>query len=741
MRKLNIETQLIIFLFVFFVVGIFFSKSVAGMEKDVRVETLTVSNEFVSVQLNVLFISIEKYELAPLDYASNDIEKFSTLLQTFYGCKSRAVVDWPRSQHQTGKPEFYRDAIKKEIQSWVDSLDANETGILYLAGHGLPDPEGKLCLPMINFNGKNFNEAAIPMSWIRETLNRSGGKCKLILLDTCFSGIGKAFDQWSIGSATQMAKSFDNMRHVTTLASSRDNQKSWIWPKMKHSLFTFWLIEAFRGNADLNKDRIITIDELFQYVDENVSWISSVNQEMKEQNAALLNRDQIKDLFRIPIPQTSLDEVIQNIASQIDLRMSMSEYGTILIPEFSTSATGEQIQSNYGILTKSVASQLIRSLNRNNRKPYTVFGENAVRELLVQHGIGPAQLGTSKTSHLKMGNKPVEIIVRGRLNRFHKNAMIVSVDLIHAPTMETIVSYDGTALLGPNEIGMTGASFTLNPRESIPVDPTRIKYRKVEELNMFVPPAILRKLHEVNEQQDKPHPVLDTNKPWNVQIMVRRLGSQDEFSERKGTLIENQYYVPLDKNEEYAIVLTNRGEEDLWAKVLVDGRNTISQTMNVLSKDVFVEQVEMGENVLAPRVDLKDAAAWMLYGIQKDTKGMKRTKSSDKTPNLYYIQGFYDTGSDKISTLYPFVLTDADEALRARDHYTDQIGLITVAFCKAVPLTGVRRGHQDLMTTLGTGVQVELQEDHSNSMPGELIAVCNIRYISKKLYHQLTENR
>ncbi|MDD3587530.1 MAG: caspase family protein [Thermoguttaceae bacterium] len=706
-------------------------------------DTLTPDAENpVSVQLNVLFVSIENYELAPLQYVSNDIEKFSALLQTHYGCKSRAVVDYPRSMKRNDKPEFYRDAVQKEIKNWGNSLSRSEIGILYLAGHGITDSKGKLCVPMVNFNGANYDDATIPLDWIRSVLNHTDAKCKLILLDTCFSGNSKGNLDTRICKPAQMVKAFDGLSKTATLASSTDQQKSWIWARMKHSLFTFWLIEAFRGNADLDNDCMITIDELYRYVEENVSWISQKSQEMQEQTPTLLNGDLVKQAFIIPIPQVGITEQIANIASQIDLTMSLSEFHNIVIPEFVTSEQDDSINPEYGTLPKYIASLLIRALNQNNRKPYTVYNENVIRDCLKQHHIRPADLGTLKTSDLKLGGKKVEVIARGRLNMFHANAMTISVELINTTTQETVACFTGSTLLTSAEMGMAGASFVVEGhRPQIQKDRSRIKYRKIQELNMYVPQERIEDLRNVNQQKEQKHPLANSEKNfWNVQIKVRPKGSNGPFVERKGAVIDNDYYVPLDKEEEYAIYLTNKGESDLWAKVLVDGRNTLSQPMTRVAKDLEVVEAANGKNVIAPRVTLDEAAAWMIYGTGRDEDGNKRTNSGQKSlPHQYAIFGFYDTDSRQNSKLYPFVLTDADEALENRDQYADQTGLITVAFCQAVPLQEVRGVHQDLGTRYGTGRDVELKTDQSETRPGDIVAVCNIRYISRDLFRKLTQ--
>lgn len=312
----------------------------------------------VEVHMKVLLISIENYEKAPLKYATNDIEKLSSLFQTRFGAISRAIIDRPVSGTD------YKASMEKAISEWCADLKDEDTCILYLAGHGVVGPDDRLYLPMVDFNLKNHDTAAIPMQWIRDKLAGAKGKCKLILLDTCFAGTSRSLEDFKISNSEQMAKTFDDLPKVATLASSRGNQKSWLWMERKHSLYTYWLIEGFRGNADTNNDLVLDISELFNYLDKNIAWISSQDSRMERQNPILLNDKQIKDSFRLPLLAGTSEDALENAASLLDLYLQRSESGTVMVPEFTTGKASDEeqtIQDSYGTLPRTYAHEL-RSL-------------------------------------------------------------------------------------------------------------------------------------------------------------------------------------------------------------------------------------------------------------------------------------------------------------------------------------------------------------------------------------------
>jgi uncharacterized caspase-like protein len=50
------------------------------------------------------------------------------------------------------------------------------------------------------------------------------------------------------------------------LTASGGNEVSSEDDKLKHGVFTYFLLEGLRGKADMDKDGIITVDEAYRYV-------------------------------------------------------------------------------------------------------------------------------------------------------------------------------------------------------------------------------------------------------------------------------------------------------------------------------------------------------------------------------------------------------------------------------------------------------------------------------------------
>lgn len=677
-------------------------------------------NSHVEIHMQVLLISIQNYEMAPLKYANNDIEKLSSIFQTRFGAVSRAIIDRPNSKGN------YKTSMEKAIADWCGGLKPDDTAILYLAGHGILGPDERLYLPMVDFDKSNFEAAAIPMQWIREQLQKAKGKCKLILLDTCFAGTGRGLDDFAVSNSAEMAKAFDGLSGVATLASSRGDQKSWLWVEQKHSLYTYWLIEGFRGNADKNNDMTLDLEELFDYLDENIQLISASEPSMDTQNPVLLNDSQIRSEFQLPLLAGSTADTLENAASLIDLRLRRSDPGLLMIPEFTTGTEGNcsTIQANYGTLPRSLAarlqSELARLASARNFRTYQILSTNTTRQLLAENQLAPENLGTNKTRHLMVDDQLVKYLVLGRIycDPEQDGVMEVEISLVDAAAGTLVCTLKSKTLLTKTELGEIGRSGASAP----PMRPRdENEYVRIPEIGLVKPNDIVA-LGQMIQASSAPHPLQDSTLPYNVKIFVRKAGSNDKLYRRNGKIVGNEYYLPLGKGEEYQIFIFNKTEKIMFAKVLVDGMNTISQQVPARenSKGMMVEADESSSRAFAPIVSLEDARAWII---------------SPGAPKA--IKGFYDVNEQvpDESGLYRFMLGDADQSLGARTSYTEKLGRITVAIYPPILPTATRGA-------IATGTQA--RERHAVKIYGgpyipakDPAVIYNFRYLSQEEYDKL----
>jgi len=159
-----------------------------------------------------------------------------------------------------------KTSVQKAWKSLLEQVQENDTVLFAFSGHGMEDG-GKGYLMTSDADPKRVSATAVAMSWVYELLDRCPAKSKVVLVDACHSGAtkGKSFSQQTLVGGDG----------VYGLFSCKSNQESWEDPNLQHGVFTYYLINALRGEADLrenngNGDRQVSADEVFQYLSRKV---------------------------------------------------------------------------------------------------------------------------------------------------------------------------------------------------------------------------------------------------------------------------------------------------------------------------------------------------------------------------------------------------------------------------------------------------------------------------------------
>ena len=162
--------------------------------------------------------------------------------------------------------------------------------IIFFAGHGAteedsmsPDGDGleKYILPY-DADLKNLYASALPMSEISKIFSRIYSERLIFIADACYSGasggrtIGIKRMRANISDAFIDRISSGKGRVIITASGA--NEISAEYDELQHGVFTYYMLEGLKGKADLDKDGIITVDEVYNYVSINVPLATGQSQ-------------------------------------------------------------------------------------------------------------------------------------------------------------------------------------------------------------------------------------------------------------------------------------------------------------------------------------------------------------------------------------------------------------------------------------------------------------------------------
>jgi len=236
-----------------------------------------------SSQRRAVIIGVSKYEdsrIPSLRYAAADAIMFHDwLVSPKGGCYAPSRVKLLINEEATGRN------IKDALFAWLKQALEEDVVVIYFAGHGSPEspdsPQNLFLLPY-DTHHDNIASTGFPM-WDVETALKRFIKAKrvIVMADACHSGgVGKSFDvarrdsrSLKINPISSGLQSLSKTGEgVCVISASDDKQFSQEDKKWGggHGVFTHYLIEGLKGNADYNKDSIISLGELIPYLSEQV---------------------------------------------------------------------------------------------------------------------------------------------------------------------------------------------------------------------------------------------------------------------------------------------------------------------------------------------------------------------------------------------------------------------------------------------------------------------------------------
>jgi len=224
----------------------------------------------------VLAIGISNYQKPEyrLRFAAKDAQDFSAAMQRQKGRLYRDVeIRLLTDQRAT------RDDVADGLDWLQKQVTQKDVGMVFLAGHGVNDPNGLYYFLPQNADTDKLKRTGIPFSDIKNTLSTLAGKA-LFFVDTCHSGniIGgrRAAVAANITGALNELSSAEN--GVVVFSSSTGRQYSLEDPQWGNGAFTKALVEALSGGADYNKNGRITYKMLDFYISERVKQLTSGQQ-------------------------------------------------------------------------------------------------------------------------------------------------------------------------------------------------------------------------------------------------------------------------------------------------------------------------------------------------------------------------------------------------------------------------------------------------------------------------------
>jgi caspase domain-containing protein len=236
-----------------------------------------------------LVIGVSRYKfheggLKDLEFADADSRSIVDFLKTRTGFRD-SDISYLENENATV------ENVRAAVDLFLERARENDLIFLFIAGHGAQDPFDPRSLYLILHDSKvtNMPRTALNMSELQTLFtNRLRAKRMVILIDACHSA---GVDPGQTSSFRQLERAENNTFNIyaeklfsgegrALLTSSDVNEISEESKKWGggHGVFTWAVLEGLRGIADVNRDRVITTGELFDFVSDRVRQETNARQ-------------------------------------------------------------------------------------------------------------------------------------------------------------------------------------------------------------------------------------------------------------------------------------------------------------------------------------------------------------------------------------------------------------------------------------------------------------------------------
>jgi uncharacterized caspase-like protein len=232
-----------------------------------------------------IVIGINQYlNTRNLKYAVNDAQAFKNYLKDYVGIPDENI--------------FYladQEATKSKIESLLGTTikqkaSKDDTVIIFYAGHGAVEPDPS------NLDGDGFEKYLLPhdaklrdlystsisMNNIKTIFMRIRADRLIFIADTCYSGASGGRTMMATKTRANLSDKFyeriSKGKGRVIISSCSANEISKEDDRLQHGIFSYYMLEGLKGQADQDGDGIITVSELFSFLSLKVPVASAQDQ-------------------------------------------------------------------------------------------------------------------------------------------------------------------------------------------------------------------------------------------------------------------------------------------------------------------------------------------------------------------------------------------------------------------------------------------------------------------------------
>jgi len=267
--------------------------------------------------------------------------------------------------------EVTRTDILRKIQTLSKKCKPDDIIVLYFSGHGYSENNEGYLIPY-DTDLDLISDTSISIQRVKDELVKCEAKTKILMIDSCYSGIGhgKKVD-------SKMSEAFENSlfsdisEGSVIFASCKQNEQSFPLEDNSMSVFTHYLIEGLKGNAALNDNSEISFEDLYTFVTKKVAKWAFDNDVSQTPNMKL----EYAGKLMIKVKKPEISEITSDEA---DISDEIKNFIRIELTSTYISPDSEMIYEEIGLMRQPVPTGDWRPLSREERIEKTNFNKEKI---------------------------------------------------------------------------------------------------------------------------------------------------------------------------------------------------------------------------------------------------------------------------------------------------------------------------------------------------------------------------
>ncbi|MFO7706975.1 MAG: caspase family protein [Desulfobacterales bacterium] len=251
-----------------------FATSTTGLQGK---KSFEVQHKPARRNIYAVVVGINDYPKFPkLKYAVNDAREFLRFLVETNNIPTQNITVLINEEATITN---LRSALGTTLRTAAGPADM---ALIFFAGHGTTEPDSesadgdgveKYLLAYDTIPGDLYS-TGLPMREVSHIVKRIKSECLILIADACYSGAAGGRTVNLTGARSRMDEGFLEKivqgKGKVVLTASAANEVSIEKDELRHGVFTYYLLEGLRGAADADRDGMVTVDEAYRYVSEEV---------------------------------------------------------------------------------------------------------------------------------------------------------------------------------------------------------------------------------------------------------------------------------------------------------------------------------------------------------------------------------------------------------------------------------------------------------------------------------------